>query len=195
MIALAASACGDDGNGAADAPPVAIDAPAVAQNCTTYCSQVMTNCTGANVQYSSDANCMAACAKFALTPGTAADMSGPTLGCRIYHSGTPSMTTPATHCVHAGPAGADNATAGNSVCGSACDNFCTLATAACPTQYPDLAGCKTSCGALAAGLKFTSTIQTGNTLACRLYHVTVALTTPAPHCTHIPAPTAAGACI
>src|SRR4051812_38483230 len=90
--------CGDDGGGArVDAAPDAF----VALDCPTYCTEIQANCTGANAQYADREHCIAACASFPVGTSKVTDMSGNTLGCRIYHAGGPSMTTPATHCAHA----------------------------------------------------------------------------------------------
>src|SRR5262245_21435906 len=70
--------------------------------CTAYCSRIMTNCAGANHQYTSMTTCLNSCAAY--PPGVDSDKSGNTLGCRIYHAGAAGMD-PTTHCRHAGPGG------------------------------------------------------------------------------------------
>src|SRR5262245_47367893 len=109
FLALAA-ACGDDG-GSKPIDAKMIDAPpTVDLTCTNYCTKITANCTGANQQFDMMAQCMSSCAH--LPMGTAADMSGNTLGCHIYHA-TAAMANPGVHCVHAGPGGAG-------MCGANC---------------------------------------------------------------------------
>lgn len=202
------AACGGPGNTPIDAPPV------VALDCTTYCNEIETNCTGLNAQYPTMAQCTATCAKFT-TPGALTDTVGNTLGCRIYHAGDPSARTPTIHCIHAGPAGAQtNAAAGQ--CGDACTNFCSLNLATCTgalAQYADMATCLTACNIgsptaippippfnkssqyIVDTTKTPTAIPTGNSLACRIYHTTNAALDAAhaiAHCSHTAQVPAAG---
>jgi hypothetical protein len=177
LISLVLLGCGSDNKTTVDA--------AVTLDCTSYCSAIMTNCTGANAQYPDMAHCMGSCTAFPV--GTLADRAVNTLGCRLYHAGAPSAATPATHCFHAGPggAGADGTT---SQCGADCDGFCNIMTsAACPGKYADLAACQTACAAFASAPPFHSA-ATGNNRQCRLYHATNAIATGAApgnvHCDH-----------
>jgi hypothetical protein len=210
MFALAAAACGDDGNTVADArpadaPPVAVDAapPVVALDCPTYCAQSAANCTGLNAQYPTNDQCLATCGKWAVD-GKVTDTTGNTLGCRIYHSGAPAKMTPATHCVHSGPAG-NQVNAAGSVCGEACESFCKLNLATCTgalAQYTDMATCVTACGGfektslyLVDSSKTPVATPRGDSLACRIYHTTnAALSAGAAttHCPHTPAVPVAG---
>ena len=149
-------------------------------SCTSYCTAVMANCTGAmNTQYGSEAECMGACAMLEAGGklGTEADMSGDTVGCRAYHAGA-AATDAATHCAHAGPFG-------GGVCGDLCENFCTLAVATCKTQYPDNTACMADCGGYAKMPNY-SYQATGDNYACRAYHLTAAAAPggAATHCAH-----------
>jgi hypothetical protein len=201
VVGCALAACSDD-------KPAAVDAPTtvepLAQNCTTYCSAIETACTGANAQYAAApaTNCSATCAEFPV--GTAQDTSGNTLGCRLYHTQNVTKTgDAATHCPHAGPAGAKvDAAAGT--CGDACTNFCALEVKTCGTtdapltgitpQYQNAAACMTACAAFSKTTQYTAAATTGDSLACRLYHVTNAalnaaksppdLTAASTHCGH-----------
>ena len=179
-------------------------------DCPTYCATIAANCTGANTQYQDDAHCAAACAK--LPPGAAAtETSGNTRGCRIYHAQNAMVLNDATtHCPHAGPGGAaiSAATPAPSVCGDACTSFCTLEIATCgsldapiagvPAQYQNAAACMTACGGfnkmktLVAG----ATNSSGDSLACRIYHITNAAISAANAVTHCPhtAATPTGPC-
>jgi len=201
MLALVA-ACGDDDATTTDAP-TAIDAPAVTLDCATYCSQITANCTGANAQYADAAHCMGTCAKF--PKGTAVtETTGDTLGCRIYHSGMPSATTPATHCPHAGPGGGPVADPLVAQCGNACESFCTLEIATCgttgapkagiPANYASVDACVATCNTFTKTPAYSPTAPAGNTLACRLYHVTnaaVSDTAAMTHCMHTGSPATA----
>ena len=185
LVVIALAACGGDDkktdasvggdtggtidtNGTSDTPAGGLD-------CNTYCTKIMGACTGANAQYSSMANCVDSCANFPV--GAAADQMGNTLGCRINHA-TLAMTTPGTHCVHAGPGGAGT-------CGMDCAGFCSIVVAECPTQWN-----MTTCNSNQTGCpSFTSTPpykapSAGDTLQCRLYHATMAASDPGGHCGH-----------
>lgn len=143
--------------------------------CADYCTAITANCTAANAQYSAMDTCMGSCKAFDV--GTAADMAGNTLGCRLYHAGA-AKADPATHCTHAGPGGAG-------VCGADCDGFCAIAADACPGTFADDAACQAACAMYDATESYDASDVAGDTLACRLYHLTVATTLPADHCAHI----------
>lgn len=184
----------DTGSGA-DTGAEAGDASAEAgaPDCTTYCNEIMANCTSANQQYTSLGSCMAVCATFPV--GAAGDTSGDTLGCREYHGGAPSQSGPATHCAHAGPTGGDvdvtDTTPGT--CGEGCEAFCALAQVACTganQQFADNASCISVCRAFAP-LKsppYSVSDVSTNDWGCRMYHLTVAAESAANaniHCGHI----------
>jgi hypothetical protein len=223
-IALLGFGCGDDGNKAVDAPTPAIDAaptvdaaPPLALDCGTYCSAIKTTCTGANAQYSDDAHCMAMCSKF--TPGTQADTSGNTLGCHNWHIQNITVRgNPAdTHCSHAGPLGGKIDPTPDVHCGDPCNDFCELEVAVCGVtgaanakgQYASKDACVTACkgnGTATSGFalthpyKYDGGVPAGDSLACRMYHLTNAAASDAAattHCKHTgPAPTQAdGACV
>lgn len=206
ILSLVLAGCSDNNNNnpPADAA-VTPDAPAAAPDVMKYCTSIMANCTGANAQYPSMAQCVATAKGFPV--GTSADMTMNTLGCRQYHAGTPSMTAPATHCIHAGPNGDQVNAAGT--CGDACTSFCTLEIKFCGSldaplanitdttnAYQNLAACMTKCNTLNKTnlyvLNGTPTSPTGDSLACRMYHLTnAALYTDMAmpnlvktHCTH-----------
>lgn len=186
VAGCALAACSDD-------KPAADAAPSVALTCDTYCSQIQTNCTGANAQYSDAAHCQAACASFAV--GTSVtETSGNTLGCRIYHSGAPAAGTPATHCPHAGPGGDKTNVAAPGTCGDACTSFCTLEIKACGVsgdaggngQYASQADCVSKCALFPNKDSLYSPASGGDSLACRLYHATNAAISgnAVAHCPH-----------
>jgi hypothetical protein len=164
--------------------------------------------------------CLATCDTFSIGTSKVTDMTGNTLGCRIYHSGA-SKADPAGHCAHAGPGGdvigaiPEYCTVNSGVAGGVCESFCNIEIAVCGSidqprtlargmitpRYQNLAACKTAC----AGFDTTMAYRvnaTGNTLACRLYHVTNAAlfaaqdnaATASNHCGHT-GPVATALCI
>jgi len=143
--------------------------------CTDYCTAITAHCTAANAQYSAMDTCMGSCKAFEV--GTAADTSGNTLGCRLYHAGAAAMD-PSLHCAHAGPGGAG-------VCGGNCEGFCAIAGDACAGTFADDAACATACATYDQTEPYDASDGAGDTFACRLYHLTVATTLPDPHCAHI----------
>ena len=96
---------GGTDSGGTDAGPT--DA-GMATDCDRYCDAVLANCTGDNAQYDDRADCVDYCSGAGLPVGTAGEMAGNTLECRIYHANfAGSSMDPVTHCPHAGPTGAE----------------------------------------------------------------------------------------
>ena len=146
--------------------------------CTDYCNTIMANCTGTNQQYFSLAACLASCAD--LPKGATTDTGGDSVGCRTYHA-VNAASGPVVHCPHAGPGGAG-------VCGPNCDGFCNIALAACTGAnqvYSSMAQCLTECATFPTSPTYNSSVTTGNSFACRMYHLTNATLSPAIHCSHI----------
>jgi hypothetical protein len=188
--ARAVAACGSDEN--ASRTPLTVDggtdasasraepgsdarAPQPQLTCAFYCDQITANCTGDNAQYVTRDECMRACDAF--PKGSLSDTQGNTLGCRIYHSGAPSVSAPATHCPHGGPFGFGG-------CGSQCEGFCEVVDVACGAD----AGLFTNGGCLTECPRWTSNgapSPKGPALQCREYHLGVALFAPAAHCPHL----------
>lgn len=156
--------------------------PAV--TCDTYCADVMANCEAANKQYADDATCKTVCANYAA--GMAGAVDGDSLACRAYHGGAPATSAPDTHCAHAGPLG-------GATCGAdECDNFCTLAVSICGSQatppYADKGACMTACMTFPGTdmVPYNAEAVAGDSLACRMYHLTVASTGAGMAMTHCP---------
>lgn len=171
--------CGDDGG--STSPDAAVDAPGGSLSCTSYCQTIQTNCTAAATKQYNDADqCERTCAFMPV--GAMSDTQGNTLGCRLYHAGAPAAGNPTMHCAHGGPGGAG-------ACGMNCAGFCQLVMGACTganQQFGgNLATCMTECAAFADTAPYSTTAQSGNSLACRLYHATVASSAPAVHCAHV----------
>lgn len=200
VLSLVLAGCSDSNNNtpadAAVTPDAAATAP-LALDCTTYCTHLAADCTAANAQLSM-ANCMGTCAAF--PPGTQADTSGNTLGCRNYHLQNIEVRgmSAATHCPHAGPVGGSIAGT-TAVCGaSACADFCAMEAKVCGTdaapvtgvtnRYTDTNACMTACGTFATTPEASPSVTSGNNLACRIYHLTnaAAMTGAAvnTHCGH-----------
>jgi hypothetical protein len=182
LMLIFAAACGGDDD--------ATDAAVAKLDCPSYCSQIQANCTGANAQYADDAHCTGACNSFAA--GTLGQMTGNTLGCRLYHSGAPAKMDAATHCPHAGPGG--DKIGGTGTCGDVCTSFCTMEIRACGMtgdaggngQYTSMTDCMTKCAAFPNPTALYSPTAKGDSLACRLYHATNASISgmAATHCPH-----------
>lgn len=194
LLLLATPACdsgsGDEGGSTSTNPTADMTEPTPTTGgggaeltCDDYCTTITANCTAANAQYFDNmdggmASCMAACNGF--PEGTLADTANNTLGCRIYHAGVAgtdaAMAT--THCPHAGPGGAG-------ACGSNCEGFCSVAMSSCGSVYATMEACMTECATFDDSVRYDISQTGGNTLACRLYHLTAGAIVPDPHCTHI----------
>lgn len=145
--------------------------------CAMYCAAMMSSCIGVDAQYPGLDSCLGACA--GLPPGAPGETSGNSLACRAYHAGMASIS-PEVHCVHAGPGGAG-------ACGQNCDGFCAIATAICPAEHPSVDGCLADCAGFMDTEPYNTEDAAGDTLACRLYHLTIAATSPGDaevHCGH-----------
>ncbi len=182
-----------------DPGPCLDDATKVKPDCDSYCQLELAECTGNDAAYEDSAQCHAVCE--ALDKGLVTDISQNTVGCRKYHSYN-ALVDPDTHCPHTGPGGDGH-------CGSDalpatgdtgnCDSYCLLASKACTavtsplnnftTAFPSgQAQCLSQCVKLnGAGpsLPYSvapASLPKGNTVQCRLLHVSRALTAPADEC-------------
>ncbi|WAS90106.1 hypothetical protein [Nannocystis punicea] len=145
--------------------------------CADYCADIMARCTGPEAQYPSADSCVRACTSF--PAGARGDVSGNSYACRRYHIDAAAMDAP-THCVHAGPGG-------GGACGDNCEGFCAIAVSVCPTEHPSVDACLGACMGFVDDEKFDIGDVAGDTLACRLYHLTVAAGSDddaAVHCPH-----------
>jgi hypothetical protein len=152
--------------------------------CQQYCDAVMANCTGDYSVYLGADVCLSVCK--ALEPGTAGDQTGNTAQCRLTHARAVAETgEPNVDCPAAGPGG-------EGVCGDNCSGFCTIMVEYCP-QYSDMQECSDVCagvpelGGYSALLKDGSgapLFGSGNSVECRLWHVSSATQLPATHCLH-----------
>jgi len=155
--------------------------------CEQYCAAVMTGCTGEHTQYTDLDACLSECPYFA--EGSPEDTSGNTLYCRLNYA-LKAPSEPVTYCTWAGPGGDD-------MCGSNCEGFCTLMTAACTPStaasndyFPDNDACLAACESLPQVGPYdavdTSITGGADNYECRLYHVGAAISAADPfvHCTH-----------
>lgn len=146
--------------------------------CPEYCNLVQDVCTADFAQYTSDAICLAVCEAF--PPGNPDDQLGNSSACRRFQA-VQASEMPATFCGAAGPTG-------DGVCGAQCESFCGLASELCTgelEQWPDIPSCIIDCMQFPTDTMFNATVTTGDSYACRSYHLTVAALDPDVHCPHI----------
>lgn len=147
-------------------------------DCETYCETVIDVCTNENAQYTTNVQCTQLCSH--MNVGTEEDTSGNTLGCRDNFS-FEAAELPQANCVAAGPGG-------NGICGSNCESFCQLQNAICidaNQQFSSEEACLSACASLDNTIPYTSTVLSGNSLSCRISHLTLASRAPDTHCSHI----------
>jgi len=162
--------------------------------CTGYCQLFTVSCAGqylpaylAEAPYSSTTT-LQACIQYCNLYGPLSSSYftannwvpslcvGDTIDCRTYHS-VLALSDPTTHCPHA-------SLDGDNVCGQECGVYCNLATNPLCTSSQISFGsstCASTCANYADG---TVGATTGNTLQCRIYHLSYALVEPNPHCGH-----------
>jgi hypothetical protein len=188
LVALSASAliaagCGDDTTSAAGDMSIGHDLSGAAPTCAAYCAKIQMNCTagsgdaGSNVQYATTGDCNNQCMTAAAwPPGMIGDTSGNTIGCRLYHAGA-AAADPVFHCPHAGPTG-------GGLCGSYCDNYCQLMAKNCTgtNAVYNATDCMTKCAMIPTN--GTANDAAGNTIQCRIYHLSLAASDPVTHCPH-----------
>ena len=146
------------------------------------CPDPLTACKGECVNVASNpshcGSCNTVCPKFwDCAKGQCKDTisdAGPkpwkdTLSC---HQGfADKIASDKSFCPLAGPAGYDG-------CASACDAFCDLALAACPTAYDSRATCMNVCNVVPSTPPYDITQKSGETMACRMYWLTQAAGDP-----------------
>ena len=150
--------------------------------CRDYCSTVMANCKGDNAVYEGSATCYAVCK--ALPEGKAGDDSGNTVRCRLHQAeeaGPQGVNEPAQHCPGAGPGG--QGPEGEVLCSENCDGFCSIMQSVCD-DYGSLEACKTACKAVPDLGGYDTSHSAGDSVQCRLWHVSAAADEPNPHCLH-----------
>ena len=135
--------------------------------CGEFCDTVMHNCQGANLVYETRAKCMGLCKLFDVGDPTEPQDTN-TLNCRLLEARAAASASDeaiSDHCRSAGPEGLN--------CGGGCESYCTVYQRACGVQCGSLQNCITKCAALRNKTSFSvDGDYTGNTLQCRLVHVT-----------------------
>jgi hypothetical protein len=164
-------------------------AGAALPTCAEYCSLVDGTClpdqdaAKNHAVYPSETLCLAACA--ALPPGSPDKPEENSVYCRYQQAKKAASTQDfVDYCPPAGPGGGRNGD--ETVCGSNCDGYCTLMLAACAETFPTMTACQDACAMIPDLGNYNKSIQEGNSIQCRLYHVTAALETGKAfyHCPH-----------
>jgi hypothetical protein len=158
----------------------------VTADCATYCTAFQAACGTDPTAYPSEAACLSACATNDWDAGTVADTTGNTIGCRIYHAGA-AVTDPTSHCGHASMFGGGQ-------CGTVVENYCWSIEAVCTGDNAPMwtVDCATDAAAYPGG---TPGDTTGDSMACRLYHLGAStLISADDHCGHA-GPTGDGVCV
>jgi len=172
--------------------------------CDGYCALIMEACVntgtrtsagGDGAQWDSYDHCYAACqAGFVheVTPNVLGLVSnaGDDLACRAYHTSV--ATVAPSHCQHGNAASATCAS--TAVAATAlCEGFCDFVQTACSgyLPYTSVATCKTACATAAwpdatGAAPFPDLNSRTNTMGCRIYHVSVAVSASLQslHCPH-----------
>ncbi|MCX4242801.1 hypothetical protein [Paraliomyxa miuraensis] len=147
--------------------------------CPEYCGLIQDVCSAEQTQYTSEAVCLAVCAD--LPPGSPEDQLGNSVGCRRFQS-VQASEAPDTFCGAGGPTG-------DGVCGAECEVFCGLAMSVCvgdDAQWPDVPSCLADCMQFPDDVEYNASVVSGDSFACRMYHLTVASLDPGVHCPHLP---------
>jgi hypothetical protein len=145
--------------------------------CERYCDAVMSSCTGARAVYASREVCLAVCAT--LPPGKEGDEGTNTVQCRLRKAqAIPQVGEPDVECPAAGPGG-------DGACGTNCEGFCSIASSVCAAAIVTSGGCPALCAPVPDLGGYTSNVQSGNSVQCRLYHASAATLDPGIHCSHV----------
>jgi hypothetical protein len=153
------------------------DADPIGDACEDYCTLVMRNCQGGVAQYPDVSTCTATCEAMEL--GTVGARDGNTIHCRTFWAAIAEGDP--TTCTRAGPGG-------DGTCGTNCQSFCATTLSLCSSEpnppYSSTTECESMCPSYDATEVFDASDLAGNTLACRIYHMTAASTDPGTHCAH-----------
>ncbi|HTV22326.1 MAG TPA: hypothetical protein VMG12_26745 [Polyangiaceae bacterium] len=179
VAAGSGGAAGGNVAGAGGAPTM--EEPVEESLCERYCDTVAAACTGDNEQYASLMACTAVCNL--LDAGEPGDLNNNTVECRLARAELAQATGEASsYCHTAGPGG-------GGVCGSDCEGFCTLMAAKC-SLMGDYEQCLPLCedvpnrSDVVETDTYRTAIQSGDSVQCRLYHVSAATLDPIMHCSH-----------
>ena len=149
--------------------------------CLEYCDTVMAGCTGTSAQYASPTACLLVCE--ALPQGTPGSTSGNNVECRKSRAALAVSTGEgANYCFTAGPGGGGE-------CGDDCDGYCSVMLSTC-REFTTLSQCTSDCSSVpnlaeaSVVQTYNTSMQAGNTVQCRLFHVTASTLDPVLHCPH-----------
>jgi hypothetical protein len=124
--------------------------------CSSYCATVVNDCVGATSQYETSASCEHICEILPHVDVPKAD----DIPCREGYAAkvkNPSL------CAAAGPGG-------DGKCGTLCDAYCAIMGKNCGPFVGTTAVCGKACEKqYANSVPYSTTVQSGNNLACRLY--------------------------
>jgi hypothetical protein len=170
-----------DAAGSGGTPPDA-SGPAVLSLCERYCNTVAANCPAPNEQYASPGACRAVCEK--LEPGNEGGLRENTVECRLARAELAGVTgEPVTYCASAGPGGAG-------VCGSNCEGYCTIMAKTCTLLIGSFEACLPECASVPDlsdppdNITYDISVQAGDSVQCRLFHVSAATVDAIQHCGH-----------
>jgi hypothetical protein len=136
----------------------------------------MAACQGGDAVYTELPVCLGVCAK--LREGSTHEPGGNTVFCRDTQAKAAALGETQTFCPNAGPGGGTE-------CGPDCESYCMLYATTCADDFPPLDNCLSACATLRRSLQFNSVSDYhGDSLDCRLVHVSVATTDHADHCPH-----------
>lgn len=157
--------------------------------CNQYCDTVMASCTQGFEQYLSKPVCLKICAQ--LPPGSPADDAGNSVGCRLHYAQSAGLAGElGFNCPAAGPGG-------NGICGTNCEGLCTVDLKTCTgnnATYAFQQECLSACAAVpdignptdgGTPVPYNTSIASGFSVQCRLYHLAAAQSDPALHCPHV----------
>jgi len=148
--------------------------------CGEFCDTVMANCKGENQVYGERAKCMGVCKTWDVGDPTEPQNTN-TLACRLREvklAGSDTDENTPGHCRSAGPEGLN--------CGGACESYCQLYERSCGEVQ---CGSNANCVAKCKGLRNKKTFDLeddyyGNSLQCRLIHLSNSTVGGKTHCTH-----------
>ncbi|MBW2522979.1 MAG: hypothetical protein JRI23_02330 [Deltaproteobacteria bacterium] len=154
---------------------------ATSDGCETYCDTVQSSCTTTRSVFTNRNTCQAYCER--LPQGEAGDQIGNSVACRQSQAELAAATgEPDVHCPLAGPGG-------QGTCGTNCESYCQVFAEVCTTRfeqrYEGLADCVNFCdgGLLDLG-SYDASMDRGDSIQCRLWHLSAAAVDPSFHCRH-----------
>jgi len=149
----------------------------VSDACDDYCVLVMRNCTGSDAQFTDLSSCLNTC--YAIPDiGDRNVHNGNNIACRTFYAAI-AEGDPTLACTAAGPGG-------DGTCGTNCESFCSITRNLCgDTPYASDQECQTACAGFDPNVRYSASVISGDSLACRIYHMTAAASDPQTHCPHV----------